>query len=280
MLRGHWCVVVALAGLGALFVAYGIGWYNATLNYPKQERYQSYTYPAEQEANAWTAVAKKTRSTENRQPCEKPKGHDESDLCAQWKAARAAESSALWTERGFWIGLASVIGLGATIILTLRATEAAQRSARAAEKAVESAERPHMLLGDITLSDLSSPDLDGALDFTYRIINHGAGPGWIKRSAIQLISEAEIPEEPILDFDNKNIAVSPGGWWGSVQPNKIRFQPETITDILSGEEILVAFFAIEYVNANNSTHVHNFAHRYLVDQKRFYPIEHPFWKYT
>lgn len=125
MLRGDWRWYDA-AGCGLIGLCLALGAIGVSLSkQPQPDRYQSYRYaPGDPEA-ANAALLNKTRPVEYRKPCERPEGHDESDLCAQWKAARAAEAGALWTERGFWVGLIGAVGLAITIILNMLQTRAA-----------------------------------------------------------------------------------------------------------------------------------------------------------
>lgn len=61
-------------------------------------------------------------------PCDPGKDNRNSDLCAQWKAADAAERGAYWTQGAFWVGFVGLmLGLG-----TLGAAVAAARYAKAA----------------------------------------------------------------------------------------------------------------------------------------------------
>jgi hypothetical protein len=113
----NWSFIAALAGLACLFTVFGIGLYIGALNYPKEERYQRYRDASNQPTKLEVAtVIPKTESFKYKEPCKNPEGRDESDLCAQWKAARAAERGALWAERGVWITLVGAVGLFLTII--------------------------------------------------------------------------------------------------------------------------------------------------------------------
>jgi len=71
----------------------------------------------------------------NADPCYYAENHDSADLCAQWRAAIAAEGSARWTEASFWIGLAGTMfsGIGLTaLLISLRQTERSLGEARQA----------------------------------------------------------------------------------------------------------------------------------------------------
>jgi hypothetical protein len=62
--------------------------------------------------------------------CQTPQGREEADLCAQRRMAKAAEELVTLTDRQIWIG---AIGLGAilfTILLSIRATRAAEDQVR------------------------------------------------------------------------------------------------------------------------------------------------------
>lgn len=69
--------------------------------------------------------------------CDPPQSAEQDNLCQERRSAQAAEKSVEWARYTFWAGVAGTVGLVATLIFTARATQAAQRSARAAEIAVE-----------------------------------------------------------------------------------------------------------------------------------------------
>ena len=130
MPRGYRYVLAASAGIAALFAAFGAGLTLGALNYPQQERYQSYRYASDKpiELEAATLREADAKPLEYRTPCSEPKGRDESDLCAQWKAARAAEAGTLWAKLGFWATVAGIIGLLVTIVQSRTALEKAHES--------------------------------------------------------------------------------------------------------------------------------------------------------
>lgn len=88
----------------------------------------------------------------DRTPCVNPHGHDESDLCAQWRAARAAELSAwasVWSMRLTAIG-ALISGLGffalmLTIFQGRKALSRARKSNRIAKESAEVGLRAYMV---------------------------------------------------------------------------------------------------------------------------------------
>lgn len=77
------------------------------LPYP-QERYQPYQDSNASKGTASASVSNVAKPRGERTPCHNPKSETESDLCAQWRAAKAAEKSAEWTLYGV---IASAIGI-------------------------------------------------------------------------------------------------------------------------------------------------------------------------
>lgn len=129
--------LIALAWVGLAFCCGGLGVYVTALNYPREAGYNSYRYAPGDVESAKSALLKHFQPIEYRQPCKNLEGQDEADLCAQWKAARAAELSALWAERTFWLGTISLIitGLGTAFLLrTIKQGELGLERARSANE--------------------------------------------------------------------------------------------------------------------------------------------------
>ena len=72
--------------------------------------------------------------------CEHPESAEQENLCIARRASSAAEDQAYWARRNFWIGVAGTFFVVLTFLATAGATWAAQRSALAAEKAIEGGE--------------------------------------------------------------------------------------------------------------------------------------------
>ena len=106
MSRSDWGILTALAGLAALFVAFGTGLYVASLNYPHEQLHQPYLYFAEKTGQV-AADKANSKLLQYRTPCHQPEGQGESELCAQWKAADAAADSAWWAAVGSFAGAIS-----------------------------------------------------------------------------------------------------------------------------------------------------------------------------
>lgn len=142
MPRGYRLFFVALAGLAALAIAFGLGGYVTALDNP-EKGYPSYRYASEQPIQTDVArpAAKFPGPSQYRTPCANPQSEGESNLCAQWHSASAAENSALWTKLGFFVGLLGLAGLYWQVILTRRAVEDTGEATEAMREANEISER-------------------------------------------------------------------------------------------------------------------------------------------
>jgi hypothetical protein len=162
--KGH-----AILVLGACFVliltSFGLGVALTYSRQPQEQRYQSYRYAPEDPVQIEHSATRQTnlKSFEYRTPCDEPKGRDESDLCAQWRAAKAAETSAIWTRWGFWVGVVGSTLLLWQIVLTRQAVEDTNKATRAMERQNEltdAAQRPWLA---ITVEPLTPFFIDGKI---------------------------------------------------------------------------------------------------------------------
>ena len=100
-----------------------------------------------------SSLQEANKPDETTKPCPKEGPDRKSDLCAQWKAADAAEASAYWTQATFWLGISGVF-LG---FLTLIAAGAAAKFAREA----------------VMTADRALRDGDRAFIYPEMVIEHG-----------------------------------------------------------------------------------------------------------
>ena len=99
--------------------------------------YQSYRYAADKsvEINPSTTKLPGAAMLEDRHPCERPKGRDESALCAERRSAEAAENSAFWAACGFWLSVVGSAFLIWQVALTRKAVEETSAATDAAREA-------------------------------------------------------------------------------------------------------------------------------------------------
>ena len=119
--------------------------------------------------------------------CGHPKDAAEVGACASIQQARAADAAVLWTARGAWLSGASQVLLLMTVVFTVLATRAAQRSARAAEKGLAQGQegtrtqlRAYVALD--TIQPLIQPN--GRLDVTVVWRNTGLTPAYASQTQI------------------------------------------------------------------------------------------------
>lgn len=89
-------------------------------------------------------------------PCDNPKGREESDLCQQWRMAEASEELVRLTDRQNTLTMIEAGLLAVTIIFTAVAAWAAVVAAKAAinsVKVMRNAERPYLIPGGMRLED-------------------------------------------------------------------------------------------------------------------------------
>lgn len=192
---GNRGILAAFAGLAALFLAFGMGAYVTGLNNPEQERYEPYRYAPDKplEIDPAAAGEPNAQALQDRTPCEQPKGRDESDLCAQWKAASAGERNTLWTARGFWIGVVGSALLLWQIALTRQAVEdtsEATEAMREANHIAANTQRPWISIS----ANLVSLELIGR-----RVISFGYVVQFKNTGA--MVAEAFFPEIEFVPMD-------------------------------------------------------------------------------
>lgn len=137
----------------------------------------------------------RSKAVEDRQPCYKPNGKDESELCAQWKAARAGEGSALWAERTFWLGVVGMIITVGRICLLLRSIrqgevglEAARKANAIAQEIFDKQSRPLVIFQAV---NINSPNpLTAFYIYTFKSI--GSGPLKVIRTFVDETRELEL----------------------------------------------------------------------------------------
>lgn len=140
MLRGYRSIVLA-AVIGLAITAFGLGAYVTGVSYPKPERYQSYSNAKNEQDEAPSSVPAIAKPIKRSTPCQNPQTASESDLCAQWRAAVAAESTVDWTAMGVLASIAGIIGLYWQIALTREAVQDTGKATLAMERQNEMTQR-------------------------------------------------------------------------------------------------------------------------------------------
>lgn len=142
MPRGYRRYIIAAVGsLGLLAIGAGAERASVWINGP--DSYPAYRESAEpKDGEPFTlAEAKGLQTIKEKQPCRDQAGSNDSELCASWRAADAAEKAARWAWLQMVFSLAGVLGLGATLWFNLEAWRQAESSGVDTSKALAAAER-------------------------------------------------------------------------------------------------------------------------------------------
>ncbi|QHD65762.1 hypothetical protein GS397_00870 [Sphingobium yanoikuyae] len=107
MISRYWSVLFAAIALAA--VAFGTGAFTVAMHKPEEPQFQRYSIGV---GKADGAPSKPIYQS----PCIDPQSLEESDLCAQWRAATASEESAFWAMCGVVVTLLGTVGLLITIL--------------------------------------------------------------------------------------------------------------------------------------------------------------------
>jgi hypothetical protein len=150
-------------------------------------------------------ISKDQRPDKTIEPCKIGDDRRYSDLCAQWKAADAAASSAYWTQSQFWAGLLLGLStLGAAIAAAFYARAAAVHADRSANEAKRSADaaqeqmalarqmdRPYLtaIAPTLLVEGSEMPSVAVAVSFT--IENSGKGPAFVELFGVEVKSHTE-----------------------------------------------------------------------------------------
>jgi hypothetical protein len=127
-------------------------------------------------------VDKTVQPTNDDKGCQQGMDDRRSDLCAQWKAADAAEESADYAARSFWASLVVAIFALAALIYTARGT-------RAAIEAVDAqvvSDRPILQLSRYIVSeqDPAGFKVSRKINVHWFITNYGATGCWVEKFCI------------------------------------------------------------------------------------------------
>ncbi|MEF9344412.1 hypothetical protein V4889_25045, partial [Ralstonia solanacearum species complex bacterium KE101] len=163
--------------------------------------------------------------------------------------------------------MASVIGLGVTIFLTLRATQAAQRSAFAAEKAIEGEGRPHVLVSGVDVEDITLVGEHEIPHIKFLYHNHGTGPAWLTGHAHAFdwkIKGANPGTFEISSLTANYWPIAPGSGWGKenfTTGNRQVYDDWSMSKIIDGSWDMYVLGGVEYVDAERRSHRHSYVYK-------------------
>jgi hypothetical protein len=126
MPRGYRCIILA-----------AVGWLTLSALHPQPSVTAEQTQADARVGDAlsnnaatYAEQAKRVTRTPKREPCGPAEYKSDDDLCAQWKAADAADKSAWWAAFAGWFGGLSFFGVLAAIGLTIQSNRIARDTAK------------------------------------------------------------------------------------------------------------------------------------------------------
>jgi len=179
MLGGERSFIITAVGLMLLVCTFGYGLMLGASGNSGSDRYEAYRYAADKQIEVEPSATAQpdAQPFQFRTPCSYPRGKDESDLCAQWNAANAAEDSAFWAKWGFLVTCIGAAGLIVTINQSRIGLARAREANELAHQGLVGQLRPWI---DADVKVKKGPYLDGKgqwrIHFHGKIQNLGQSP--------------------------------------------------------------------------------------------------------
>jgi phage gp46-like protein len=150
------------------------------------------------------------KRAEYKRPCPSPDNDNQSDLCAQWKAADAARDAADWAWWQLGLSAAGLGGLLYSLYLTRTATKVAVEATEDADKALEIASRnadAATKLAEISESTARA-QLRAYIGVSDVRIDYDPADTNKVRAMATLINQGQTPAKEVISF--LSISVYPG----------------------------------------------------------------------
>ena len=269
MLRGYWGVILAAVGWVTLSGA-AQHQPDARAAYQSEGRAQK---PAIAPSSDGGQQAKDPAYYRN--PCDYPNTREDSDLCAQWRAANASKSSLDW-QRGpqFALGIAEAVGLAVSIMLSAIAAIAGLK----AYSGFKGAERAHVFLKSIHVSGIQDDGSEAEVQVNFW--NKGATPCWI--TGLHFAPAGHLPDRPEkVHYDTSFFTAIPDQERGFKR--SLGIAPEYFQAFLRGEQRIWIIGSIRYRDIFKASHEMKFAYELTVEGGLdiLTPVRNlRYWRYT
>ena len=191
--------------------------------------------------------------------CERPKDHDEADLCEQRRQAQAAEDAVWWTRFQTCLGILGMAGVVGTLIYAHATLRHSSLTARRQLRAYIDADAPRF--------EALAPE-----SITVKIHNGGQTPAYRVRSHLNWYrTNAGEPIAAEYAFPD-HLSIDPTTSVGTVHQGKERmfsfkFNAGEIERVKAGETDLYFYGHIDYEDVFGETHVTRFFYRYFPAMK-------------
>lgn len=188
--------MLTLAFVGLVAWAFISGWTSGAILASPKEYYPSYQYEPDSE--------------DLKTPCAKAANLQESELCAQWRSARAAENSAFWSQWGVLITLGGTIGLIATIWQGRLALERAWEANQIARQSARAELRPYVFNRNLSWLHYGiGKELVDYWEMHVEWANAGHTPTYdLELLAWKYLGPSELPSDYAFDYRDPDPAPS------------------------------------------------------------------------
>lgn len=185
-----------------------------------------------------------------------------------------------------------VLVTGALVVIGITQANAAKTAADAAKQSADAlinAERPHMLISQLSAHGIQrAPDDDGnvKISINYKFINFGRSPALLKASCIMQVVLYNLPEVPIYGEPNKmRFILAPHTGHGNIKPIEEIAEASIIAKLVSGDEHFFIFGFLKYNDVFGNGHITRFAYRIMFgagDSSEGFIPDGPdsYWEYT
>jgi hypothetical protein len=188
----------------------------------------------------------------------------------------------------FAVAVFTLLVFAGTGLLGL-ATFITARAAKLSAEAVINAERPHMIMDELKISGLKSPQVNGSIPslFFFKIQNFGRTPSFAKELALQFHFDKKLPEGVTLLKMTEIVGVTaPGRTYGVDWPNEHALPADKFKLVVAGATNIFVIGCFKYTDVFERPHESHFAYQLEIDagadsSKHFSPAGgKSYWKYT
>ena len=191
--------------------------------------------------------------------CDKPKNHDEADLCQQLRMAKAAEDAVWWARAQSILGILGFIGVVLTLIFTGWTAATASRQVRLSRQSVIDTDRAFVYISEGLMGAVVNSKTQKVESWktSVRWKNSGTTPTRNLRLFLALsIRKDGLPDSfdfPVLEVPDVHVMIAPGSTIDSVE---LPISLEDMEDIVAEKKYLHVWGWAEYDDVFEGTPRH------------------------
>jgi hypothetical protein len=247
-----------------------------------------------------TALREANKTSGLEKPCQEGDNKRPSDLCAQWKAADAADSAknATWLFGGLGtlIGALTLGAASAAAFYAKRAADHTKRGADTAERTLTDLEQPYLFVDKviahtpITRDWIDAPD-DRFFEASPKMRNYGRTPAVIRQSYAHIYIGESLPEYPptLLPSDIRETeqVIAPGETHALPTFYRYKLTSDMVADLFSSRTYVEGvkptrcyiYGYVRYASPYDIEDEFGFIWEFLVQNDEFYQRHIPGYTY-